>query len=100
MSSTDDRISMVWELLLIFKEYNMVQIQIVNRFFFSVGGDVGGKGIGVFQSFGHFVTDPTGEKSFPVMIKCNWSVGERIIRLRNGKFCAFLVICGRTRWTR
>ena len=67
----------------------MVQIQIVNRFSFSVGGDVGGKGIGVFQSFGHFVTDPTGEKSLPVMIRCNWSVGERIIRLRDGEFCVF-----------
>ena len=45
---TNGRTTMVWELLLILQEHNMVQGQIVNRFSFSVGGNVGWKGIGVF----------------------------------------------------
>ena len=43
----------------------------------------------MFQSFGHFVTDQTGEESLPVMIKCNWPAGERIIGLGIGTLCGF-----------
>ena len=41
----------------------------------------------VFQPVGHILTDPTSEESLPVMIKCNWLVGERIVRLRDWDFC-------------
>ena len=57
---TDGRTTIVWELLLILQEHNMVQGQIVDRFPFAVGGNVGWKCIGVFKSYGHLVTDPAG----------------------------------------
>ena len=57
---TDSRTKIVWELLLILQEHNMVQCQIVDGFPFAVGSNVGWKCIGVFKSYGHLITDSAG----------------------------------------
>ena len=84
--------NIIEKLLCVFKEHDVVKCQVVNRFIFSVGCDVGRKSVCSFQTIEHFVTDPSDKKYLPVMVQGNGAACEWIAWFRDRDFS--VIFCG------
>ena len=83
---TKCRADIIGELLCVLEEDHVIESEIINRFAFAVGIDVGWEGIRELQSVGHLVAYPASEESLPVMVERDRTTCERITWFGDGDF--------------
>ena len=73
------RTNITRQLQCIFDEHDVFECEFVNRFTFTVCNYIERVCFFSLQSVGNFITNPSCQEGFPVMVQCNESAYERVI---------------------